>query len=175
MGGVGLKKVDMYLILIVGHTGQGKTTWVNNFIRGKKFYVFDVNNEYKNLPLDNTVNQQMRNVDMDVNRFLSVSNNLSSYNIVFEDATGFFRGKQSASLIRQVVAKRHKKNNFIILFHSINRVPPELMEMANFLILFKTVDNIDVVDKKFKNEKINKAFTELQKSRQYSFHEIKLI
>lgn len=165
----------MYLILVIGHTGQGKTTWVNNFIKNKKQYVFDVNNEYRNLPADNRVLPAMRNTDMNVRRFLEISKGLRNYNIVFEDATGFFRGKQSADLIKQIVGKRHTGNNFLILFHSINRVPPELMEMSNYVILFKTNDNFEIVEKKFKNPVITSTFLKLQKMKQYSYFEIKTI
>jgi len=165
----------MYLILIVGHTGQGKTTWLNNFIKGKRQYVFDVNNEYGSLPNDSRVSPAMRNTDMNVKRFLDISKGLRNYNIVFEDATGFFRGKQSADLIKQIVGKRHTGNNFLILFHSINRVPPELMEMSNYVILFKTNDNFEIVEKKFKNKRITDTFLQLQKMKQYSYFEIKTI
>lgn len=165
----------MNLILLAGHTGQGKTTWVNRFLSGKRQYIFDVNNEYTTLPTDETISPKMRAKTLDVNRFLIISEKLRNYNIVFEDATGFFRGKQNKNLMQQIVSKRHTGNNFVILFHSINRIPPELMEMSNYLILFKTNDNPDIIDKKFKNEKITNGFLQLQKMKNYSFIEIQLI
>jgi len=164
----------MNLILIIGHTGQGKSTYLQKFIAGRKQYIFDVNNEY-NLPDDLQVRPQMRNRDLNVNRFLSICKGLKNYNICFEDATGFLRGKQQKELSQLIVAKRHTGNNFIFLFHSINRVPPELMEMSNYVILFKTNDNIDLIDRKFKNEKLNNAFLQLQKMKNHSFIEINTI
>jgi len=165
----------MYLILIIGHTGEGKTSWLKRFVNNKKQYVFDVNNEYQNLPDDLQIRPQMRNKDLNIKRFLSVASGLKNYNVVFEDATGFFRGKQSEQLSRLIVAKRHTGNNFIFLFHSINRVPPELMEISNYVILFRTNDNIDIIDKKFRNEKINNAFLQLSKMKKHSFIEINTI
>jgi len=164
----------MYLILVIGHTGQGKSTWLKKFIAGKKQYVFDVNNEY-NLPDDLQIRPQMRNRDLNIPRFLKNCENLKNYNICFEDATGFLRGKQQKELSQLIVAKRHTGNNYIFLFHSINRVPPELMEMSNFIILFKTNDNIELIDRKFKNVTLNNAFLQLQKSKQYSYIEINTI
>lgn len=165
----------MYLILIIGHTGEGKTSYSNRLVKGKKQYVFDVNNEYGYLPDDTQIRPQMRNRDLNIKRFLSICAGLRNYNIIFEDATGFFRGKQSEQLSRLIVAKRHTGNNFIFLFHSINRVPPELMEISNYVVLFRTNDNIDIIDKKFKNEKINDAFLKLQKMKKHSFIEIATI
>lgn len=164
----------MYLILIAGMTGEGKTTYLKKFIAGKRQYIFDVNNEY-NLPDDLQIRPQMRNRDLDINRFLSVCKSIKGYNICFEDATGFFRGKQHAALSQLIVGKRHTQNNFIFLFHSINRIPPELMEISNYIILFKTTDNIDLIDRKFKNPKLNESFLKLQKMQKHSFIEIKTI
>ncbi len=153
----------MFLILVIGHTGQGKTTWVNNFIKDKRHYVFDLNNEYTHLPDDSEFKPKMRNVSLDSKRFLEVASGLENFNIVFEDATGFLRGRQSPAIIKQIVKKRHSKNNFLILFHSINRIPPELLEMANYVVLFKTNDNLEAIDNKFHNDEINKAFAEVKK------------
>lgn len=166
----------MYLILMVGHTGQGKTTRAADLIKNKNQYVFDVNNEFRHLPIDTgAIYKQMRNVDLDLKRFVSICEKLNNTNVLIEDATGFLRGKQSDTFSRLLVKKRHQKNNYIILFHSLNRVPPELMEMSNFIYLFKTNDNFKVVDTKFKNEALNNAFLRLQKMPKYSFLKIKTI
>lgn len=166
----------MYLFLVVGHTGQGKTVFVNSFIRNKRQYVFDVNNEYSHLREDtDELMPNMRNTSLDVDYFLQVAAKLQNTNIVFEDATGFFRGKQSAPLIKQIVRKRHSKNNFLILFHSINRIPPELLEMANVIVLFKTNDNFETIDSKFHNEQLNNAFLQVRKNAKYKPEIIKLI
>lgn len=165
----------MYLFLIVGHTGQGKSTWVNEFIKDKRQYVFDVNNEYKHLAPDLKYYPFMRNVDLDIKRFLSISERLESTNIVFEDATGFFRGRQSPLLIKQIVKKRHSKNNFLILFHSINRIPPELLEMCNYIVLFKTNDNLETIEQKFHNKQLNLAFEQVKRNPPHTPAIIKMI
>jgi hypothetical protein len=183
----------MYLILVVGHTGQGKTPFVNNALgnervpipgeikpkyrlteKSKRQYIFDLNNEYL-LPTDSAINTHMRHVDGDIKKFVEVVKNLKGYNVVIEDATGFLRGRQSADFARLLVAKMHAKNNYFILFHSLNRVPPELMEMANFVALFKTNDNAEIVNKKFRNEKLNAAFLGLQKMKDGEFLTIKTV
>lgn len=165
----------MYLIIVIGHTGQGKSTWVRNFIKDKRQYIFDVNNEYTDLPSDNRISSKMRNIDMDKEKFIKICSQLNNTNCVFEDATGFIRGKIEDSFSKLIVAKRHRKNNYILLFHSINRVPPEIMELSNYVILFKTIDNVETVEKKFKNERLTKKFTELQSMKDHSFFQIKMI
>lgn len=166
----------MNLITVIGATGQGKTTLVNKMIEGKNQYVFDVNNEYKNLPDDRQkFVSQMRNVDMDIKRFISNCSRLRNTNIVFEDATGFLRGRQGEQMARLMVAKRHTNNNYIILFHSINRVPPEIMEMSNFVLLMRTRDNANVIQQKFDNEQLTEAFLKLQNLPKFSYIKINMI
>lgn len=156
----------MYLILMIGHTGQGKTTKATELIKNKRQYIFDVNNEFRHLPIDTgAMYPQMRNTDLDLKRFVSICEKINNTNVLIEDATGFLRGKQSDTFSRLLVKKRHQRNNYIILFHSINRVPPELMEMSNFIYLFKTNDNFKIIDTKFKNQSLNNAFLRLQKDR----------
>lgn len=169
------------LILIAGGTGAGKTTFANKMLfnkkvnyygltkyqtteQSKKQYIFDLNNEYL-LPEDFTLQNKMRHTKADQKIFVSVIKKLTGFNILFEDASGFLRGKQSAELIRLIVARRHQQNNFIILFHSINRIPPELLEYCNLLVIFKTGDNLKDIDHKFNNNKINEAFKQVTESK----------
>ena len=165
----------MNLILIIGHRGQGKSTLTRRLIEGARCYVFDVNNEYTDLPDDRVIRPRMRSVELDVKKYLEISKNLRGTNLVFEDATGFFRGRQSQELSRQLVKARHNRNNFIFLFHSINRVPPELMEMSNVVFLFKTVDNADYVERKFRNEALTAAYRKLKTAPKYHYETIKLL
>lgn len=162
----------MNLILVVGHTGQGKSTLVRKMIEGKAAYVFDVNNEYPMLPKDYKVNFRFRHVEMNLKKFVSVCERLKSYNIVFEDSTGFLRGKQSAHFMRLIIAKRHSGNNYFLIFHSLNRVPPELLELCNVLFLFKTNDYEDIVRRKFDDNRIVDAMLTVQAAKKYSFAKI---
>lgn len=172
----------MNLILIVGGTGQGKSYFTNTkllfnevrkvngkdryFIspKSRRQYIFDLNNEYE-LPGDNITAPFMRHIACDEKFFTAKCKTLMNSNIVFEDASGFLRGRQSAPMARLIVQRRHSNNNYIILFHSINRIPPELLEYANYLVLFKTGDNLKDIDNKFKNPLINSMFLTLQKAK----------
>lgn len=173
------------LILIIGGTGQGKSHYTNTqlllndvkkvngrdnyFItpRSRKQYVFDINNEYQ-LPDDFNTRPFMRNKNCDDKQFILNCKKITGTNIVFEDASGFLRGKQSKEIIRLIVQRRHSNNNFIILFHSINRVPPELLEYCNYIILFKTGDNLKDIDTKFKNPTLNNMFLTLKDKKDHT-------
>lgn len=185
----------MYLILAIGAAGQGKSKFINDTFlnnankpnpnvpnknlyfpsaHSKSQYVFDVNNEYL-LPTDTGQYQQfMRHTECNMKRFMQVAKGLRNYNIVIEDATGFLRGNIGKEFSQLLVSKIHTGNNYIVYFHSINRVPPEIMEMSNYVILFKTVDSIDSL-KKFKNNSLTQNFIALQHEKQYSKRIIKLI
>lgn len=167
------------LILIAGGTGQGKSTYcnknlLNNEMRiingkarffptnhSKRQYVFDINNEYNFLD-DTIIRPIMRNVNCNDKYFVTNCKRLTKTNILFEDASGFLRGKQSKEIAQLIVQRRHTENNYIILFHSINRIPPELLEYCNYFILFKTGDNLKDIDNKFKNQTINQMFLSLR-------------
>lgn len=183
----------MNLIIIAGGTGEGKSRFLNTSLlmndvrpdfygkdkyhlslKSRNQYIFDLNNEYI-LPVDNILRPQMRHVACDAKTFINNCKALKNTNIVFEDASGFLRGRQAPDIIRLIVQRRHVKNNWIILFHSINRIPPELMEYCNYLIIFKTNDNLKEIDQKFNNEKINISFQKLQSMKKHTYFQIKML
>lgn len=184
----------MYLILIIGHTGQGKTPYVNKFLHNKHLppalpnvkgkytttekslyqYIFDVNNEYT-FPDDQRTCPQMRHTGYDVKAFIKKASELKRYNVVMEDATGFLQGKQELDFRRMISAKMFTQNNYIILFHSVTDVPPFLMRMSNIVVLFKTLDNVKEVERKFNNDQLTKGVIKLQAMKKYSYLQLKLI
>lgn len=138
----------MYSYIIIGMTGQGKSHFTKSFIKSRKCFVFDVNNEYPELSTD--VNQERaKDITLDREAFINACANKRGTICVFEEATGFFSGKVSEKLTRLVIGKRHTQNVYVFLFHSINRVPPFFMELANFVVLFKTADQMHQVEKKY--------------------------
>ncbi len=161
------------LIIICAMTGQGKTTFVKNALaRVTNKLVFDINNEYQDLPLDNELTAS-RYIEGDYREFVDIAANKRNTAVVFEDATGFFSGRVGQETSRMIVQKRHSGNDYYFLFHSIQRIPKAIYELANFVILFKTNDEFDTVKKRF--AKLYPPFCNLQNSRQYSKEIIKLI
>lgn len=154
----------MYCTLVIAHTGQGKSTFVKNAIKGKPNYVFDVNNEYIDFnPAPH----------LEKNQFIDECMNFTDTFCVFEEATGFFRGSLSSNIDRMLVQKRHSRNRYFFLFHSIESVPPQIYRLSNYVVLFKTLDNAKNVERKY--SRLLPYFLKLQKSPDHSKHIIKLI
>lgn len=138
----------MYCILNVGMTGQGKTKFCKDMIKGKNCFVFDVQNEYTELPVS-SFSKRGRDISLKEKEFIKKCSQKKDTICVFEEATGFFEGKTEPELRRIVLSKRHTGNIFIFNFHSLSSVPPRLMQFANFVILFRTLDEEKDVRKKF--------------------------
>lgn len=140
----------MNLFLIVGMTGQGKTTFIlDNAIKDRKCFVFDVNNEYSFLPTFSGADIPQSRFIGDYKGFLEIVALKGESNIVFEEATGFFKGAVSKDLSKLIINKRHTKNNYMFLFHSWRSVPPGIFDLVNVAVVFKTNDNPELVLKKY--------------------------
>lgn len=147
------------LILVIGHTGQGKSTVAKKLCKsaGKNAYIFDVNNEYEGFA---------RHIDGDFNVFLDEVTEKTDTTVIFEEATGYLSGRIGDRIKKIVINKRHKRNNYIFLFHSIADVPPFLYRLSNYIYLLKTADLFEVV--KQKEPKLLKAWEKLQTAPKYS-------
>lgn len=162
----------MYCIINVGMTGQGKSMFNKRFIKGRKCFVFDVQNEYNDLST-NWNATRARCLDLDEKKFVLACKNKRSTVCIFEEATGFFEGKLDKEVRRVVLSKRHTQNVLIFCFHSISAIPPRLMQLANFVVLFKTGDEPYQVEQKFPS--LLKPYEAVKKLPMYKFITIKTI
>jgi hypothetical protein len=171
------------VILIVGGAHQGKSTFLNKTClknnvqpnpanpekniysvsnQSTRQYIFDVNNEYL-FPVDNDgIHPIMRNVDLSMKDFINTCEKIIKTNVVIEDATGFLSGRMNDTFMRLLVKRAHSMNNYYLIFHALEQVPPNVMRMANYLCLFKTSDNPINVKKKFGNDKIDFFLNEVR-------------
>lgn len=148
----------MYNTLVIGMTGEGKTSVIKKNLEGKNVLVFDVNDEWHDCDFD-TRKKRARFIG-DHEDYLDLCLKRKNTNCVFEDATGFISANTTKAMNKVLVKKRHLKNNNIFFFHSINSVPPRMLEMCNFVYLFKTGDVEKVVEKKY--PKLHNAFVKVQ-------------
>lgn len=119
-------------------TGQGKSQLVKKMIDKGNCFVFDVNNEYN---LSTNVNaSRARHVQLNEKLFIKQCSLKRNTVCVFEEATGFFEGRTSPEMRRLLIGKRHTNNIYVLLFHSISSVPPRIMQLANYVVLYKTGD-----------------------------------
>ena len=139
--------------LIVGGTGAGKSTisrkMVLKFPENNRF-IYDINNEYSDIykkPL------------IDFKTFAGNTIRLNNACILFEEATIFLDNKISNSFIRELlVRKRWTKNTIILNFHSFRSIPKYIFNLCNYVIILKTNDSENFVDKTFDNDELTKAF-----------------
>lgn len=163
------------LILIIAGTGEGKTTKVKSIINGRRCLVYDVNGEYQDLPTDAN-KERSRFFSDNVNDFLNIVSRKNKGTIcVFEEATGFFAGGTSKTTKKIIVAKRHPISeggrNLIFVFHTINSIPPFLIDTADVIILGKTGDEPNRV--KVKSSKLYPIFLHVRNQRKYYFYNLK--
>lgn len=173
----------MNTFIIMGAPGSGKTPFVRSMIEDKKCLVFDIQNEYgsrvkyegqtpMNIPI-NTRLERSRYVGFDVKEFINICLTKHETICVFEEATAFFEGKTGQLTRRLLINRYHTRNVYLFLFHSINRVPPGIMEMSNYAVLFKTNDETDTVQRKY--SRLLKYFIDLQDKPPGEKHIIKLL
>jgi ABC-type Mn2+/Zn2+ transport system ATPase subunit len=139
--------------LIVGATGTGKSTFTKNvctMVPKSSIMLFDVNGEHPEItdaPYD------------DIEDFLEKANRARNAVIVVEEATIFFDSKRTEkNLVEILIRKRHKNNTILLLFHSFADVPRYIYRKSTHVVIFKTNDEPDQVQERFKDTKLTSAF-----------------
>jgi hypothetical protein len=173
----------MVLFIVAGAPGMGKSPFIQKYIEGRNCLVFDVANEYGfktkysgQTPIGlstNTNDARSRYTGMDVDKFIDLCSRKTNTVCVFEEATGFFSGAVAAKTMRLIIGRRHTGNVYMFVFHSINRIPPGIMEMAEYICLLTTNDEWDTVRMKYK--RLLPFFEDLQGKPNGEKHLIKLI
>ena len=151
------------LKVICGCTGSGKTSIaMKEFDPVKSGLVYDFQNHWGKLVFYDEKGEKIEKPgcklirshtelsklrlrvspeNFDINSFIHIVKHLRGFTMVIEEATGLFpNGIISQDLIKLVLSKRHSKNDFIFVFHALNRIPPQFIEFINELYLFNTYD-----------------------------------
>lgn len=150
------------LIAVIGGTNQGKSYFVKQAIKDKNkaCFVFDVQDGYGatskkegdlilNLPIATHLKRCRFMGGGGADAFLQHCHHRRHTNIVIEEATIFFEGRTQQAMRKVIVDKWHNKNTIFILFHSINAVPPRILEMTDIVVLFKTADEPNIIKRKY--------------------------
>lgn len=149
----------MQTTLLIGTTGTGKTPFIWEFAKGRKLFVFDIQNEYgnrtkyagqeiKNLS-NNWIDERARHTQADYELFIKQCERKTNTICVFEDATAFLEGKINKDMRKLLVSKLFTRNIYILVFHSISAVPPRVLQLSDYVVLFPTNDELYQVQKKY--------------------------
>lgn len=149
----------MNCIIIAGKTGQGKSEVVKSLIQSAPCHVFDLYNEYgqrtkyegqKPLNLSSDPkNPRSRHISGDFEKFAVEASTMKERVIVYEEATGFLEGKVGSIFKRTITNKMFTKNVYVFIFHTITDIPPAIMRLCDYLVLFKTNDERYSVERKY--------------------------
>jgi hypothetical protein len=163
---------------------MGKSPFIRKLIgTNKRCLVFDIANEYgqrtkyngqEPLNLTNNNNDlRSRYIGDNLSFFINLCSKKRDTICVFEEATGFFQGMVSKETIRLIVNRYHTNNTYCFIFHSINSIPPRIMEIANYVILFRTNDEAETVYRKY--SRLGAAYDHLQSEPNGSQLNLKLL
>lgn len=154
-------------IICVGGTGKGKTTFVKSRLRKvnkNAIHLYDVNNEYTEF---------YKGKFTTFETFTEKAAKITNAVIVFEESTIFFSHTGSSQTIREIlVRKRHTQNTIIFVFHSLRQIPRFIIDMCNYMVIFKTNDNAELVEKRFDNEVITSAYNRVKENKDDHFFEV---
>lgn len=153
-----------YVAVVIGAKGQGKSTFIKNMIKGQPNYIFDVQNEYQDFNPAPHLDRKL---------FVSECKEYTDTFCIFEEATGFFRGRLDEEVDQMMLSARHSRNRYIFCFHSIEAVPPGIMRMIDFCVLFKTADEPNAVKRKY--SRLFKPYLLLKQKPKYSKLIIKMV
>lgn len=147
-------------ILVVGARGTGKTTTNKNMVarvHPDARLILDVNKEYFDL-----YPKPFEGFEGFAKKLLTVQGMF----IVIEEATIFLSNRGYNSDIVDVLVKaRHNDNTILFSFHSFRAVPKYVFALCNMVIIHKTGDSVDYVEKEFENPTLTAAFKEIKEAK----------
>lgn len=151
-----LSQRDNVTGIIVGRKAQGKSTKIRQIVdrypSDKRVLIVDVNNSpaYQDIPRMEVrhVRHWRKGVYKINNRDKSamlweILEYVRNALVVFEDCTKYIKGNVGEEVISFLVDQRMYNLDLLFTFHSVKRIPPQFWEMTNYLVLFKTNENID--------------------------------
>lgn len=150
------------MYLCVGRKGTGKTTIALKIAEnsGKKICVIDTDDHpsYAHFPivqedkLSKWKGGNIRVITSEPERVLHILNkNQANAFIICEDAAKYISNNISQAVKSFIIDHRKRNFDLLLMFHFLADVPPYIAKQYDYMILFKTGDNINVNQNKFAN------------------------
>lgn len=143
-------KRERELFLIAGTNGTGKTTFILNLIEKKKERCIYFVPDFADKKNENI--KTFKNFDfVGIRKMLFTNENLSlisqafkNGSIVFDDVKFMLPQNLNSNkdFYNLLIRRRQKNIDLYFIAHGLTEVPPKLWTFLNYLILFKTHDNI---------------------------------
>lgn len=148
-----------YLIVLCGGTGEGKTTFARELCKGNKHLAVDYGDDFVGFDRFTDVH--------DMDKFLTLfepkKEKVKDSIIIIDEATICFNNhRYSDELNAILVRKRHSKNTYVLLFHSLRQIPLFIKDFIDFIVLFKTNDNYTTVKNFPKSDELATAIHKLK-------------
>ena len=146
------------IFIMCGRKHSGKTHYIKQMLKttfeAYPKLINDVNNEY------NTGEPPPADI------FIKTAKNIKNGVIVYEEATSMFGYQRDQTTAEVLTRSRHNGTVAFFCFHSVADIPRYIARNADFLILFKTGDDIEDIKTKFGRgeEKLIQAFLELKRA-----------
>jgi phospholipid N-methyltransferase len=152
----------------VGRSGCGKTTITREMLdkrpKNMPVLIYDINQEYTDL-----YPAEFEDFDVFLAK-LSFEETRHHY-IVIEEATIFFNTQSNFQDMKNVLVRaRHTGNIIQLNFHSFSSIPKGIYNLLDYVIVFKTNDNLKSVTDRFDNPKVVTAYQEAIESPDEHFH-----
>ncbi len=133
-------------VVFVGSPDRGKSFACKNFLKKISYrenYIYDINNEYE---FKNEFSPFTNMED-----FLETIEDVEDSNIVFEEASAFFssQGSTNKNVINQLCRRFHTRNFNILVFHSLRKIPIDILDYIDIMYIFRTEDLPQNVYKRF--------------------------
>jgi hypothetical protein len=172
--------------IIVGKPRQGKSSYMKQLIRisKKNCLVMDMQNEYGEFYFTNIGDKRVKVKGVGLPEYTEGMSGkarftgkfedflaliiedgkvkITGYNIFIDEATVHLKGQVKPEIRNAIVSRFHTDNNFIFAFHRLDTVPKDLINMADFLTLFKTLDNPLDIKRRYANDEITRAVLFMQ-------------
>jgi ABC-type oligopeptide transport system ATPase subunit len=145
-------------VLIVGRSGCGKTTKTREMLsqrpKNMPVLIYDINQEYIDV-----YPEPFEDFDVFLAK-LSFEETRHHY-IIIEEATIFFNTQSNFQDMKNVLVRaRHTGNIIHVNFHSFSSIPKGIYNLLDYVIVFKTNDNLKSVTDRFDNPKVVEAYQE---------------
>jgi len=146
------------IIIIVGGRGHGKTTMLRRFTtkaHPEALLLHDVSGQHKDYykrPL------------LEIDQFNAICKNVENCMIAYEEATIFIPHSPKPDIKHFLVTSRYRNNTILFVFHSLRAVPRYILDLSNKVILMKTNDIPEVIEKKFQRPDFMEVFKRVNAS-----------